>query len=155
MAESELAQRLGARMKAAAEEKGLNQTDVAEMMDRSKATVSRWFSGQQRPDMEDVQFFAQTVGVSEGWLWTGREDLTPAKLADTVAECLRRVALGEAPSAAFDSMTHEPWHLTPERRRVVDAAAEQLRGFVTSSVPGWDSLSDHERRQALRRLLAP
>lgn len=155
MAETELQRGLGQRMKAVAEAKGYNQTDVAQIMDRTTATISRWFSGEYTPNVDDMQRFAEAVGADAGWLWTGRETLTPNVLLEAVGECLVRVMHGETPSGAFDSMTREPWWLTPDRRRVVDSTADKVREFVRTQVPEWDDLSEFERSQAVQRLLSP
>jgi len=59
------------RLKYAAEEKGVNQADLAGAVGTSRAAVSGWFRGTKQPTSANVAALADALGVGASWLQYG------------------------------------------------------------------------------------
>ena len=55
----------GNRLKQLRKSKGLNQTQLAEILGVHEITVRRWELGQREPRLEDIKALAKALGVSE------------------------------------------------------------------------------------------
>lgn len=64
---------LATRMRAAREQAGLSQGQVARLLDMHRPTVSEIEAGRRRVTVEELAVFAKTYGVSVAWL-AGTED---------------------------------------------------------------------------------
>lgn len=64
---------LGARMKQARLRCALTQQQVADALDKTKAAVSNFENGQNKPSLETLIAFAAETNVSLDWLVLGRE----------------------------------------------------------------------------------
>lgn len=62
------------RVKAILQERDISQASFARQIEVSPQTVSAWFSGRNRPGVEEVAKMCQVLRVSPSWLMTGRED---------------------------------------------------------------------------------
>lgn len=63
---------LGKRMRAARQQRGLKQADVAAMLQCTRGAVSQFETGLNKPSLETLIAFAQGTGVSLDWLILGR-----------------------------------------------------------------------------------
>lgn len=57
-------------------ESGRSQEQVAEMLEVSRQAVSKWESGQGKPDVDNVIKLAQIYDVSADYILLGREPVT-------------------------------------------------------------------------------
>ena len=64
---------LGARIKQARLRAGMTQQQIADLLDKTKAAVSNFENGQNKPSLETIIAFATETGVSLDWLVLGRE----------------------------------------------------------------------------------
>lgn len=59
---------LGEKLQALRQKKGLSQEQLAERLEVSRQSVSKWESGQSRPDMDKLVVLAELFGVSTDYL---------------------------------------------------------------------------------------
>src|SRR5262245_22504652 len=57
----------GERLKLARQLRALDQQDVAALVGRDKATISRWESGDQRPETDSLVRLASVLEISTAW----------------------------------------------------------------------------------------
>lgn len=62
------------RVRALLDEKSLSQASFARKIDVSPQALSAWFSGRNRPGIEEVERMCSVLQVSPSWLITGRLD---------------------------------------------------------------------------------
>ena len=62
------------RVKAILQDRDISQASFARQIEVSPQTVSAWFSGRNRPGVEEVAKMCQVLHVSPSWLMTGSED---------------------------------------------------------------------------------
>jgi transcriptional regulator with XRE-family HTH domain len=96
--------RMGQRLKAAMREAGLNQTEFAQAMNVGKTAVSRWFTGENRIDLAQLNRAADLLGKPTAWFLDAPPELDPApeepppmlrEFARQVAEEIARLNRGE------------------------------------------------------------
>lgn len=63
---------IAARLRAAREQSGLYQGQVARMLDMHRPTISEIEAGRRRVSAQEIQRFASIYGVSVEWLLGGR-----------------------------------------------------------------------------------
>lgn len=71
------------RLREARKARGMKQADLAERMGVRKNTVSAWETGQNRPDMDDVERLCGILDVSPSWMLGVDDDLavSPSEMA--------------------------------------------------------------------------
>lgn len=62
------------RVRSILQERDISQASFARQIEVSPQTVSAWFSGRNRPGIEEVAKMCKVLHVSPSWLMTGRED---------------------------------------------------------------------------------
>lgn len=81
--------------------KNLTQQQVADRLDTSDVTISRWETGERRPDIDAQAAFAEAIGVELTDLWRHPEQPSadellrgqPAEIVDqaiTIIKAIRR-----------------------------------------------------------------
>jgi repressor LexA len=69
---------IGERVRAARENKGLDQPTLAGKIDVVTRTLQRWEKGEQVPDGVSIMKIAKATKVQPGWLLTGDGEMYPA-----------------------------------------------------------------------------
>lgn len=64
------------RVRLILQERDISQAAFARQIEVSPQAVSAWFSGRNRPGVEEVARMCQVLRVSPSWLITGSEDST-------------------------------------------------------------------------------
>jgi transcriptional regulator with XRE-family HTH domain len=142
---------IGARMKQAAQEMGMDASDVAEKMECATGTIYGWWRGARQPDLVDLQRYAEAVGKEEGWFFD--PERRRVKQADDFAVRLVWLAMeGMDFGQAYDSVTEGNGSLSPRERRMVSAGTEAVRAYINQQ-GDWAALSAEERVRLLRRVV--
>lgn len=101
-----------ARLKYAREQAGLNQEQLAAILDRNRKTVSHWETGERGLDWEDAEAVGSALKVDPVWLLLGEEYIERHPAIKRVVEML-----AEAPS---------------ERQDEIAAKVEDYLGYILS-----------------------
>lgn len=147
----EAKRRIGARLKQAAHEAGLNGAAVNRAMGLGKGTAYKWFKGEDLPAPARMEEFGTLVGKPVSWFYG--EEYTD-KIAQYAKEALLDICMGvmqgSRPGESWDRVTAEPRFLSPiERREVVDAAEQPIRERIRAAIPSWSSLPPQKQREQL------
>lgn len=151
-----VAQRVGARMKQAAEDAGLNNREVGRLLDYSgTVTAARWYSGQSQPSFADMARFAELVGRPLHWFFMiePEDDDWAAFVVDTLVSILFRLLSGEDPADATAGELGDPAAISPSVRRLLEESAEAAREELNDLCGGFLDLPHAERRRRLRRIV--
>lgn len=62
------------RVRTLLSERGITQAAFARSIEVSPQTLSAWFTGRNRPGIEEIGRMCEALRVSPSWLFTGRED---------------------------------------------------------------------------------
>lgn len=156
VARSDVARRIGARMRAAAREAGLEQDQVAAALSLAgKSVVWRWYEGVFLPPVERMEAFAELVGKRLEWFFA-EEDLLERTMEGLV-RVLAAVMEGRRPSEELGRMLPSglAGAVTPELAARVDAMAAELRGEVARrALAEWESAAEATRQEVLRSVAA-
>ena len=68
---------LGGRLRAAREQAGLSQGQVARMMECHRPTISEIEAGRRKVTSDEIKWFSTTYGVSVAWLLDSEEKSDP------------------------------------------------------------------------------
>ncbi|MBQ3940614.1 MAG: helix-turn-helix transcriptional regulator [Oscillospiraceae bacterium] len=86
---------------------GMSQEELADRMNVSRQSVSKWESAQSTPDLTRILQLSEIFGVSTDTLLKDSEELSaPADTPDTLEPPLRRVSMEEANTFLKDNRTH-------------------------------------------------
>lgn len=88
---------------------GMSQEELAERMNVSRQSVSKWESAQSTPDLTRILQLSEIFGVSTDTLLKDSIELTaaaPADQPDTLEPPLRRVSMAEANEYLRDNQKH-------------------------------------------------
>lgn len=157
VARSEVARRVGARMRDAAREAGLTQDQVAAALELGgKSVVWRWYEGICLPPVERMEAFAALVGKPLGWFF-GAEDLRERTIEGLV-RVLAAVMEGRRPSEELGRMLPSglAGAVTPEMAARVDEMAAELAAAVAARrlLMEWENAPEATRQAALRSMAA-
>ena len=75
---------------------GWSQEELAEQLDVSRQSISKWESAQAIPDMKRIVRLSEIFGVSTDYLLKDSQEVTEFTDSDTAAQNLRTVGLEEA-----------------------------------------------------------
>ncbi len=153
--ESEPLQRLtGHRMRLAAEQAGYRTTvAMAEAMGVANSVVSRWWRGENLPNMEDMARYADLVGKRRWWFYVDSTDDEFDLVADALTAIIDGVMSGRDLAASHNQVTGESDRFGRQERAALAAGTPGLRGAVTRAAEGdWQSQSPRRRRQVVDRL---
>ncbi len=156
-AESEPLQRLtGHRMHLAAEQAGYRTTvAMAEAMGVANSVVSRWWRGENLPNMEDMARYADLVGKRRWWFYVDSTDDEFDLVADALTEIVSLVMAGKDLAAAHQAVTGEPSRFGHQERQRLARGTAPLREQITQEVgPHWHAQPARRRRQVVDRLAA-
>ena len=127
---------LNERIREARKKCGLSQIDLADAMEVSRQTVSKWETGESAPEINKLPQLAKVLGVSLDWLF--------AEGASGVASSEEQRTTGQAESAYPDWLEHLPKSLAALAKRfgwlfgvylAVGGAAFVLLGIATRIIP--------------------
>lgn len=150
---------LSRRLDEAAKRSGLTNEQISERLGMTAANINHWRKGRHRPDVEQIQKFAQAVGASDYYLLTGRQD--PADLVRAYQVARQRwqqaVAGGQDAAEAWETILGQEGLFTLEEREQFSGETGALARFLVS-VDGveWIGLTGEQHRlvQDLVRLFA-
>ena len=77
---------IGDRIKDAREALGFDQHELAELLEISVATLSRWERGVNCPPADLLGLMTEKLGISAEWIVTGRGNMTPDVKGDSASE---------------------------------------------------------------------
>ncbi|MGB1090538.1 MAG: helix-turn-helix transcriptional regulator, partial [Oceanobacter sp.] len=82
---------LGDRLKQRRQELGLTQVDIANRLGLTKATVSLWENGTNKPNGENFHTLAKTLKTSSEWLLSGKDSTADHDLSDGTGDRIRQL----------------------------------------------------------------
>ena len=153
--------RIGARMRKAAETKGISAEAVATSWGVKSETVYRTYQGIIAVTAERLGRFATLVGQPVGYFYQTEE--TELERSQELAAALVRIfgdmMAGRTPDEAYDRETGQPLWLNPEVRAFLQGQAAGMRAAI-ERVAGqpWDSIDGAQKQRVLQefvRLLLP
>ena len=154
-------QRIGARMRGAAEAKGVSAEAVARDWGVRSETVYRTYQGIITVSAARLARFAELVGQKVSYFFeTEEEDLERSQeLASALVRIFGDLMSGRTPDEAYDRETNQPLWLNPEVRAFLQGQAEGMRAAIERSAGRpWDSIDGAEKQRVLQefvRLLLP
>jgi len=88
---------------------GWSQEQLAEQMDISRQSVSKWESGMSIPDLDKIIKMSNLFGVSTDYLLKDEiEEMQPGEeTRDSMEEEVRRISVEEAIEAGFDEVLED------------------------------------------------
>ena len=86
------------RLREARKTRGMKQSDLAARMGVRNSTISAWETGQNRPDMDDIQKLCGILDVSASWMLGVDDELavSPSEMA-----LIKKIRQLPGPSAAL------------------------------------------------------
>jgi transcriptional regulator with XRE-family HTH domain len=143
---------IGARLKQAAQEAGLDAADIGAAMGISAQTVYNWWSGKRQPDLVDLQQYAEVAHKEPGWFFDPDGKRTE-RVDDLLVRILTLTVEGTDFGKAYERVMDGRGRLSPRERRMVSAGTEALRSRVRQQEE-WDALSPEERLRVLRQIVS-
>jgi transcriptional regulator with XRE-family HTH domain len=142
---------IGARLKRAAKEAGLDATAVSEKIGVSVQTIYNWWKGSRQPDLVDLQKYAEAVGKEEGWFFDP-ERRRVAQADDFAVRLVWLAMEGMDFGQAYDSVTNGNGSLSPRERRMISAGTEAVKAYISQQWD-WSALSAEDRVRLLRQVV--
>ena len=87
---------VGERLLNLRKEKNLSQEELANILDVSRQTVSKWETDQSTPDFDKIVPLCNYFGITTDELLTGRENLQEANKEDRNKSFARNIAIAVA-----------------------------------------------------------
>jgi transcriptional regulator with XRE-family HTH domain len=143
---------IGARLKQAAQEAGLDAGGVSSKMGIAVGTVYNWWTGKRQPDLVDLQEYAEAVHKEPGWFFDPESRRTE-RVDDLMVRILSLTVEGLDFGKAYERVMDGRGRLSPRERRMVSAGTEALRSRVRQQEE-WDALSPEERLRVLRQIVS-
>lgn len=84
---------IGDRLLKLRKEKNISQEDLANELDVSRQTISKWETNQSMPDFDKIVPLCNYFGITTDELLTGRKDIVEAKQDDVKSNFARNVAI--------------------------------------------------------------
>ena len=84
---------IGDRLLKLRKEKNISQEDLANVLDVSRQTISKWETNQSMPDFDKIVPLCNYFGITTDELLTGSKDIVEAKQADVKSNFARNVAV--------------------------------------------------------------
>ena len=84
---------IGDRLLKLRKERNLSQEDLANELDVSRQTISKWETNQSMPDFDKIVPLCEYFGITTDELLTGNKDIIEAKQADVKSNFARNVAV--------------------------------------------------------------
>ena len=84
---------IGERLLKLRRERNLSQEDLANELDVSRQTISKWETNQSMPDFDKIVPLCNYFGITTDELLTGSKDIVEAKQADVKSNFARNVAV--------------------------------------------------------------
>lgn len=75
------------RMKELRESNGLNKVEFAKVIDVTKSSITRYESGEMKPNLDVIKKICSKFGVTMEWLVNGKEENKPDEYAAVIARC--------------------------------------------------------------------
>lgn len=165
---------MGKRLKQAALAAGYKTAeDLARQLGVSNQTIYRWWNANHdRLPPARVKEYARIVGVTDVWLWTGKnadgmeevpeeselDRIVSARAADLLLDLLERVARGDDAGAAWDTVSPAPEELSPREHRLLSLDTPRLRSGLAAladvAPADLEALSNEDLRAALQQALS-
>ena len=84
---------IGERLYNLRKEKNLSQEELANELDVSRQSVSKWETNQSTPDFDKIVALSEYFGITTDELLTGKKDIVEAKEIDTKSKYARNLAV--------------------------------------------------------------
>ena len=84
---------IGDRLLKLRRERNLSQEDLANELDVSRQTISKWETNQSMPDFDKIVPLCNYFGITTDELLTGNKDIVEAKQADVKSNFARNIAV--------------------------------------------------------------
>ena len=156
MSEQSENQRIGGRMRKAAEAKGIDAEEVATALGVTSETVYRMYLGKIAVSAARLRQFAHLVDVPVASLY--QDEALDEEEAQAVAASLVRIfgdmMSGRTPDEAFDRETASPLWLNPRVREFLRSQADAMRAAIehAAGMP-WDALDGADKQRVLREFV--
>lgn len=85
---------IGEKLYELRKEKHLSQEEVAEKLDVTRQTISKWETNQSTPDFDKIKPLCELYGISADELLTGEKKLKEPTIVDTKEKRAKGIALG-------------------------------------------------------------
>lgn len=87
---------IGERLYNLRKEKNMSQEDLANVLDVSRQTVSKWETGESTPDFNKICPLCEYFGITSDELLSGKQNIIEAKKEDKKAKFARNIAISVA-----------------------------------------------------------
>ena len=87
---------IGERLYNLRKEKNMSQEELANVLDVSRQTVSKWETGESTPDFNKICPLCEYFGISSDELLSGKQNIIEAKKEDKKAKFARNIAISVA-----------------------------------------------------------
>ena len=87
---------IGERLYNLRKEKNMSQEDLANVLDVSRQTVSKWETGESTPDFNKICSLCEYFGITSDELLSGKQNIIEAKKEDKKAKFARNIAISVA-----------------------------------------------------------
>ena len=84
---------IGDRLLKLRRERNLSQEDLANVLDVSRQTISKWETNQSMPDFDKIVPLCNYFGITTDELLTGTKDLVEAQAKDVKSNFARNIAI--------------------------------------------------------------
>lgn len=84
---------IGERLFNLRKERNLSQEDLANELDVSRQSISKWETNQSMPDFDKIVLLCEYFGITTDELLTGKKDIVEAKEIDTKSKYARNLAI--------------------------------------------------------------
>lgn len=142
---------VGARMKRAAQVAGYMTTiTMGEAMGVAHGNISRWWRGEQLPNVDEMDRYGEMVGKPSAWFYMEDSDDTFDYIADAVTSIFEEVMRGATIADAFDKIVTQPDRFNSRERRQLIDGTPALRAAIKrmAGLPWADLTSDDKRKIA-------
>lgn len=87
---------VGERLLKLRKEKNMSQEDLANVLDVSRQTVSKWETGESMPDFNKICPLCEYFGITSDELLSGKQNIIEAKQEDKKGKFARNIAIAVA-----------------------------------------------------------
>lgn len=84
---------IGERLLKLRKERNLSQEELANKLDVSRQSISKWETDQSMPDFDKIVSLCEYFGITTDELLTGNKDIVEAKEIDTKSKFARNIAI--------------------------------------------------------------
>jgi transcriptional regulator with XRE-family HTH domain len=155
MSEQTENERIGGRMRRAAEAKGIDAEAVATALGVKSETVYRLYQGKITITAARLKRFAALVGQPISSFYEEQQDVEAGQeVAATLVRIFGAMMAGRTPDEAYDLATGSPLWLNPTVREFLRSQADGMRAAI-ERVGGrpWDAIDGAEKQRVLQEFV--